>query len=189
MSKLTILVDMDDVLENLCEVWVEQLNTLFQLDVKADEIEEWDMSKAFPTLTKDEIYWPLHTEMLWTKVKPLPGAVKYIKKLINEGHKIIVVTAASAESVQMKLENVLFKYFPFLTMDDVIVATQKWLIRGDVMVDDAPHNLKNFFGEAILFTAPHNRNFDDRMYGMTRVNNWDEAYKTIQKIAQEDENA
>lgn len=176
---------MDDVLENLCETWVSQLNKLFQLDVKMDDITEWDMSKAFPMLTKEEIYWPLGTEMLWKRVKPLPGAVHYLKKLIDDGHEVIVVTAATSKSTPLKLEEVLFKYFPFISMKNVIIATQKWLIRGDVMVDDGPHNLKDFFGESILFTQPHNRSFDNDAYGIRRADNWDEVYKLIQKIAQE----
>lgn len=186
MQKLTILVDMDDVLENLCETWVAHLNVLFQTDVKFEDVKEWDMTKAFPMLTREEIFWPLRTELLWKKVKPLPDAQKYLKRLFDDGHKVLIVTASHPETVAVKLNEVLFKYFPFVKMEDVIVATQKWLIRGDVMVDDGPHNLKNFFGDAILFSQPHNRSFDTDMYGIKRAENWEEVYKMIQEIAQEE---
>jgi len=185
VQSLTILVDMDDVLENLCETWVAQLNGLYQLSVSMDDIREWDMRKAFPTLSPQEIYWPLSTNALWENVKPLPGAVEYLKRLIDDGHRVVVVTASGAEAVPIKLQKVLFKYFLYLIMKDVIVVVQKGLITGDIMIDDVSLNLKDFAGRKVLFNQPHNRSFDDKTYGMHRVNNWTDVYQLVQKIAEE----
>lgn len=186
MQNLTILVDMDDVLENLCETWVAQLNGLYQLSVSMDDIREWDMRKAFPTLSPQEIYWPLKTNALWENVKPLPGAVEYLKRLIDDGHRVVVVTASGAEAVPIKLQKVLFKYFPYLTMKDVVVAEQKGLIIGDVMIDDAPHNLRDFTGKKILFNQPHNRSFNAADSEMQRVDGWGEIYEIIKQGGEKD---
>lgn len=184
MRKLTILIDMDDTLENLCEVWVNQLSSLFEVDVTIDDIHQWDMTKAFPMLNKQEIYWPLDTQSLWDNVKPLPGAVEAVKKLKADGHRVVIVTAASPDSASLKLKRCLLRYFP-VKMEDVIIASQKGLIRGDVLIDDGPHNLREFGGKRVLYTAHHNRSCDTQKYNMTRVNNWDEAYEYIQKLANE----
>lgn len=50
MKKLTILVDMDDTIENLCETWVAFLNETHGTTVHTDDIHDWDMTKAFPTI-------------------------------------------------------------------------------------------------------------------------------------------
>lgn len=113
MKTLTILVDMDDTLENLCEKWVDYLNDKHGTDVKYSDITDWDMSKAFPTIDKELMYEPLFDKALWERVTPLPGAVERVQQLINDGHKVVVVTASHQDTVSLKLNAVLFKYFPF----------------------------------------------------------------------------
>lgn len=179
MKKLTILVDMDDTIENLCEVWVNYLNELYHTDVSLNDVKEWDMTKAFPTLSHSEIYAPLSDECLWKRVTPLPGAIENIKRLIDDGHKVVICTTAHPDTVGIKLNNVLFKYFPYLTYDDVIITSKKQLIRGDVLVDDAPHNLEGGDYFKILFTAPHNQSYNARENGMFRAYDWKDVYHTI----------
>lgn len=182
MRKLTVLIDMDDTMENLCEVWVNQLSALFNLNVTIDDIHEWDLTKVFPTLNTQEIFWPLRTKALWSQVKPLPGAVKTIEMLKRDGHRVVVVSAAGAEQTPVKLNNCLFKYFPF-SMDDVIICSQKDLIYGDVLIDDGPHNLQRFRGLRVLFPAAHNRGFNAKTIGATRVKDWDSVYAYITRVA------
>lgn len=179
MRRLTILIDMDDTLENLCETWVMFLNERYKTTIQKDEITDWDISRFFPNLSREDIFSPLLEEELWKRVKPLPGAVETVQKLIDEGNKIVVVTASHQDTVSMKLNNVLFKYFPFLSNNDVIVAAQKNLIKGDVLIDDAPHNFAGRNGFGILISAPHNVGFDEKKFGLVRANNWNEVYDAI----------
>ena len=186
MKKLTILVDMDDTIENLCEVWVEFLNETHGTAVHKDDINDWDMTKAFPTVDKKQVYDPLFNEEMWKRVTPLPGAVEYLKRLIDDGHKVVIVTASHQNTVAMKLNNVLFRYFPYLTTKDVIITSQKQLVCGDVMIDDAPHNLEGgkYFG--ILVTAPHNRAYDATANGFVRADRWGEIYNIVCEYARKE---
>lgn len=179
MRKCTILVDMDDVLENLCEVWVSALNDRYQTDVRAEQITEWDLGKAFPTLTKEQICAPLCEEAFWKRVTPLPGAVEYVGKLILDGHKVVVVTASHPDTIPLKLKHVLFRYFPFFTYEDVIVTSQKQRILGDILIDDAPHNLEGGNYAKLLMNAPHNRSFNEKGTDIIRVYDWREIYGLI----------
>ena len=179
MRNLTILVDMDDTLENLSEVWIASLNEVHGTSVCSDDVREWNMTKAFPTVEKSQVFAPLFDENMWKKVVPLPGAVEYLKRLIDDGHKVVIVTASHQDTVAMKLNNVLFRYFPYLSTHDVIVTSQKQLICGDVMIDDAPHNLEggNYYG--ILVTASHNRTYDATTNGFVRADTWEEIYNIV----------
>lgn len=179
MRKLTILVDMDDTLENLCETWISFLNKAHGTNVGVDDIKDWDITKAFPTIEKELVFAPLLNENMWRKVEPLPGAIEYLKMLIDDGHKVVIVTASHQNTVAMKLNNVLFKYFPYLSTKDVIVASQKQLICGDIMIDDAPHNLEGGNYRGILITAPHNRTYDAESNGFVRADTWKDIYNIV----------
>ena len=186
MKQLTVLVDFDQTLNNLNEAWVAYLNERHGTSVNPDNVNSWDITKAFPTLTTFEIFKPLTEEALWERVVPLPKAYDTICKLKYDGHKIYIVTTSNPISVPLKLNKVLFKYFPFFTYNDVIITSHKQLIIGDVLVDDAPHNLEGDTTYAkILISAPHNRSFDEKSIGAVRADDWDEIYELINNLAKE----
>lgn len=184
MKKLTVLIDMDDTIENLCDVWIHCLNVRYGTSVRPSDIKEWDMTKAFPELSPVQIYKPLFDESVWKRVTPLPDAVETILKIIKDGHKVVIVTASHQDTVGLKMNNVLFKYFPYLSMDDVIVTSQKQLVQGDIMIDDAPHNLEGGRYMKLLFDAPHNRSYSASDNDMVRVYNWNEIYNIVCDISE-----
>lgn len=186
--KLTVLVDMDDTIENLCEEWVDYLNEIHGTTVKHEDIKEWNMTKAFPTIPPKEVFAPLYEKTLWERVKPLPGAVEYLKKIIDDGHKVVIVTSSHPDTVALKLNNVLFKYFPYLSYNDVIITSQKQLIKGDILIDDAPHNLEGGDYFKLLFDAPHNQSYPVEENLMARVHNWEEVYYAINYLIKLEEN-
>ena len=183
MRKLTILVDMDDVLNNLLEVWLNQLNCAYDLMVRYQDIRKWDMRLYFPTLTEKQIYKPLESSYFWLRVGPKPGARKALVDLIEQGHVVKVVTASRPRSVYPKLNNCLFYHYPFLTYKDVIVASDKTMIRGDVLVDDRQDNLIGGEYQGILFAAPHNEDFEAEKHGLIRANEWKDVVTIINKLA------
>ena len=105
--------------------------------------------------------------------------------MIEDGHDVLIVTASTYVTIRAKAEKVLFKYFPFLTWDDVIVTSRKQLINGDVLIDDGVHNHYGGSYRKILMDAIHNRGIDASVLGSVRVMNWDEAYIEVCKIANE----
>lgn len=181
MRKLTVLVDMDDTIESLSDAWIAYLNDRYGTNVRKEDVTEWDFSKAFPTIEKSKVYEALIDEQLWDAVKPLPGAVKYLKKLIDDGNDVYIVTASNLDSVSAKMNKVLFKYFPFIKPQNVIITAKKQLVLGDILIDDAPHNMGGQY-KGFLFTANHNKSItDDELLKLNsvRVNNWKEVYDLI----------
>lgn len=174
---------MDDTIENLCEAWVNYLNQKHGTTVKCEDICNWDMWRAFPTLSRAEVYAPLYERGMWESVRPIKDADYYLRRLIEDGHQIVIVTASAPETVNLKLSNVLFRYFPYFTYEDVIITSQKSLVNGDILIDDGPHNFINWSHDGILMSAPHNRGFDAEGFGLTRADNWREVYDAVCKIA------
>lgn len=187
---MRILVDMDDVLEQLVAGWVAYINHKFGTDTKAEDVKDWDISLAFPTLTKEQVYCPEFDDDFWDWVKPMPGADEALRKLIADGHEIIVVTASYYQTLKAKMDRVLFRYFPYLNFEkNVIITFNKQLIDGDVLIDDGPHNLTGGRYRKILFDTNHNRKFDEASVGAVRAHNWNEVYDIICRFNKEKKNS
>lgn len=185
MKKLTILVDMDDVLINLLSAWVGALNEKYCTSVNYEDVSDWDLGRYFPMLLEEEIEAVLSVPSFWNHVNPKAGAVAYIEKLKSEGHSIFVVTSSHYTTIYPKMKSVLFRYFPSLTWDDVIVTSHKQMISGDVLIDDGAHNLIGGNYVKILMDMPHNHSFDTEKYGMVRAKDWKEVYDEVCKLSED----
>lgn len=181
-TKPILLFDADDVLENLLECWVAVLNSRYGTSVTASEITTWDVSIAFPDLTWNQVYEPLIGDEIWNALSPKPGSQRILKQLQYEGFEIYIVTATDYRNCKVKFDK-LKEMFPFLDVRNFIVAHNKQMVYGDILVDDNPKNLIGGHYYGILYDAPHNRNFDCEQAGITRVHNFDEVYAAIKTHA------
>jgi len=185
MEKLTILIDMDDTIEDLVPAWAECLNKRYGTNVSPEDITDWNIRMFFPDVPVNELFGLLEEEEFWKTVKPKPNASTYVKRLIDDGHTVFIVTSSHYKTITQKMENVLFRHFPYLTWDNVIITSSKQMVRGHVLIDDGIHNHTGRRRARILMDAPHNRKFDAEKYGMVRVKNWAEAYDCICKLSKE----
>lgn len=178
MSK-TILIDMDDVIENLLESWCDCLNREYGTFVKTKDITDWNVCKFFSPLTKEQVFEPLRHDEFWKSVKPRADAMEYVERLFLDDYDIYVCTATDYRNLRAKYEYVIERYFPYIEWSHMIVAYRKQMIKADYLVDDGVHNLIGGSYTKLLMTSPHNKNFDAESNGMIRVNDWSEAYKII----------
>lgn len=178
MNHLKILFDADDVVENLSDCWIEQLNGRYGTNVSPCDVKDWDMTQAFPTLTKEQIYGVLQGDGIWLNLQPIPGAQKYLQQLHNEGHELYMVTATDYRICGVKIGRIL-ELFQFLDAEHIVIAHRKQMVLGDVLIDDGPHNLVGGRYFRILFDQPHNRGFDEKKYGISRAVGWAEVYRLI----------
>ena len=179
---MVILVDMDDVVEQLIKAWVRGVNEAYGYNVSPEAVTRWRVSDAFPGLTWEQVYEIPMRPGFWDTVEPMPGAAEALKRLIDAGHEVYIVTATPFESAPEKICGYLFRHFPFLTPDKVILASRKQMIRGDVLIDDGVHNLEGGDYVKLLMTAPHNRAYDAAANGMLRVNDWAEIERAIAEL-------
>ena len=182
MRRLTILVDLDDVMWDFLTPWVVQLNRMSGRSISVFDLTEWRVNKFYPGLSEKKMLHPLSRNFFWDHIKPMPGAQETIKRLIDDGHRIVVVTASHPDTVKYKARK-LFKLFPYISCDDLIIAKDKSLIFGDVMIDDGPHNLERTSCMPVLFSRPHNLQYPAYQAGWKRVSSWKEVYRLIQDVA------
>lgn len=180
---MTILVDMDDTIEYLLKAWVQGVNEAYGYSASYDDVRSWDVSRAFPGLTRAQVYEIPMRPGFWAAVEPIPGAAEALRRFMDVGHEVLIVTATPFDSVPEKIGGWLFEHFPFLTWDQVIITGRKQLIRGDVLIDDGVHNLEGGDYVRILMTAPHNRDYDAEKNGMIRVHSWAEIETVVETLA------
>ena len=183
MKKLHILVDCDVVLNNLLEGWVAYLNERHNLSANAEDINIWDLRCIYPMLSEEEINYPISDNSFWKSLKSNLYSAEYLKKMINDGHEVSIVTAHTAYTTVPAKMDWLFKNYPFLSWDDVVITSKKQKIIGDVLIDDGIHNLIGGDYLKILYDCSYNRNYDAEEYGMKRVHTLKEAYDVITALS------
>ncbi len=179
---MRILVDMDDTIEFLLQELVKRTNRKYHQNVSAEDVKDWAIAPAFEGLTKQQILETADEPGFWRSVKPVPGAAEALKHFMDEGHEVYIVTASEMKDLKDKMQDLLFRCFPFLSWSQVIVTCHKQLIRGDVLIDDGIHNMEGGEYRKILFTAPYNRDYNAEANDMIRVDTWDEAVKVIDSM-------
>lgn len=178
-SQVTLLVDLDDTMTDLLSAWLNWLNNQYSTNVRKEDITDYDITKFFPSVSHDKIYAPLYNGRFWASVRPKKDAPLTLLKLKNMGFRIYVCTSSSHKTIPHKVELVLKRYFGFIPCSNIITTTNKQLIKGDILIDDAVHNLVGGSYQKILMTAPHNQEYDASKNDMIRVNNWTEAFNAV----------
>lgn len=182
-SDITVLIDIDDTIEDLLSAWCKWIDNRYDLNIKPDEITDWDITKFFPTLTKEQVFEPLRTDGFWKTVEPKDEAVKYVKKLIDDGFNVYLCTTTDYRNIKPKFEYIVQKHFPFIQWNKVIVASCKQMIKADFLIDDGVHNQEGGDYIKILVSTPYNQGYDAKSNGMIRSNNWKSIYNIVFELA------
>ena len=178
---MIIGIDFDDTINNLLQFWVKYLNDKYCLNVKYEDIIDWNMQLAYPTLTETEIREPLFTPSFWDTVTIKDDTYNIIKHWIQDcGHEVYIVTSTHFNAAPEKFKRCLFKYFDFLTYKNIIITYNKQLLNLDVMIDDYENNLEGGNFVRILFSTPYNKN--KKTCAHFRVNSWNEIDLIIKEL-------
>lgn len=188
MGNLILLLDLDDVLNNQNQLWIEALNERHKTNLKYEDITAWDMSQFYPNLTNDELYHPvIGNDLVW-RMSPVRDSVRITKEWRCRGHTIMIVTSTSTTNIDAKAEW-LKKHYDWFTYHNLILTHKKQLVYGDILVDDGAHNLlpdketgiKPVYAK-LCFDKPWNRSFDCEVNGITRVHSFSEIDKIVKQM-------
>ena len=84
-------------------------------------------------------------------------------------HNVYIATAATQFPNSLKEKSDwLDEHMPFITWQHRIMCGHKFILNGDLLIDDRSYNLERFAGDTLLFDSPHNQHETD----YTRVYNW-----------------
>ncbi len=168
-QKPILLIDQDDVMAEYIARLVEEFNDKYKTSFKKTDCTRWDLISIFG----EEIKTVMHQPELFKSLEPVPGAIETFKRLYTSGwFEMYIVTASHPAVVEAKVEW-LEEHMPFFPTNQMIVCSQKQMIKGDYLLDDGMHNIEAFQkagGTSIVFDRPHNNQESTSDY--VRVSNW-----------------
>ncbi len=181
---MLIAVDVDGVLCDLHTPWLELYNDDWGDDLKVESILSWNIEEWVKPECGVEIfkYLDKYGDYLYADRTPMiPGALAGIKCLRRCGHKVIYVSSCTGEGmydakIKWMEKKGFLKKGKDHTYPDFIAASDKSLIRADVLIDDRPLTVKSFPFLGILFHQPWNSL--NRV--IPRLMHWDHLFITPQ---------
>lgn len=192
-KRQVVLLDIDDTLNNFIDSFVDIYNDKYNSNLKSEDIKGWNIQDYVDT--KDNVYNLFKTPGLFTKPKPKVYAVDFVKSLMKDFDVYLVTDSPSGtnhfESYNNPFSNPaddkrhwVKEHFPFFPKERIIFCSEKWMIDGDILLDDKVDTFKKFeeMGrDVLLFEANHNKSYKTNK----RVTNLFEAEKEIRRILSE----
>lgn len=164
----TLLIDMDSVICDLMSEWHKRYNRDFNDNLTIERLQCWNSEKYVKPECGMKIYNYLKEPNLFLNLNPLPNAIEVLERLQTK-YDILIVTSSVSTAFAEK-EMWIEKHLPFIKKQNLIFAHRKNMIVGDLLFDDAPHNLREFSATGRLAVAmdyPYNRDVN-----VPRVRNW-----------------
>lgn len=179
MKTFKIILDVDDTIADTTGYLLKIANKDYGLNLKKEDVYDWDLDIVFPDVNLREYF---DRDGFFLNLTPYEDAIYYTKKLIEEGHEIVIATASPINGFKDKAV-FLKKHFPHIPERNLILAWRKECIYGDIMLDDGLHNITTSICDIpVIFNQPWNQNTDSNY---KRVSSWQEFYEFVQNIAEE----
>lgn len=155
---MIIGMDVDDVVADLISEWLHRYRHRTGDYLYPSHIRDWEISGYATKMSPAEFYGILHEPDLYGSVSPMPDAIDTVRRLREDGHRIVYITACVGNTAGYKkqwlIRHGLLHEFQH---QDFIAAHDKSLVSGvEVLVDDRIENVEAFPGKAILIRRPHN---------------------------------
>lgn len=183
MAKKRIAIDMDGVMADLNQHYIDWYYERTGERVMKEQLMGLPETTGFPQ--EGIVHHFLHTPGFFRTAPVMPGSQEVILKLM-EDYEVFIVSAA-VEFPQSLTEKIdwLKEHFPYISWKNIVFCGLKTIVQADYMIDDYDKNLRYFEGERLLFTAPHNINYQD----YNRYDTWEDVAKffAMQEASVEEE--
>lgn len=174
---MTILVDIDSTITNFGEVllFVNNINNKTKYSYTDITTYNW-FDETF-----DNPWEPTNYHHFWDGVQVHPQAVSTLEQWVKQGHKVYLVTASHFNNtLGYKIYKTLEPFNPeFINERNIIIARDKSIVQGTIMIDDYEENLNNFNGIKVCYAQPWN---EKRSNYLLRTSDWNKIKGMIETI-------
>lgn len=179
---MKIGIDLDSTLNDLDTEWAQWITKTLDPSFRLEHWTDWDFYNFTPAGEKVFEYLDLPGTFRGLPTKE--GAIEAVTELAAQGHELFVITACfpspqTGNIISDKLDW-LQEHFPMIDKKHIFFTNRKDLVDVDVLIDDAPHNIRDFPRIGIVFDAPWNQHLEDEYI---RVKAWDEVLERIDDLA------
>lgn len=190
--KKTILVDIDNTINDLNHVWISYINVYCGTNYKYSDITYWDFFNDLQRQGIDAFKF-LDMKGFWENVLVYPNAILALETWVKKGHKVRLVTDSDILSPRLKdkMHHTL-KHFDsqLINKKSVIITGDKGLVEGDIVLDDKSitclERLRKGAKGVYLIKQPWNEELQDKFSSITIDSKdldkrWDSIYNFITK--------
>jgi 5'(3')-deoxyribonucleotidase len=180
---MIIGIDCDGVLypftENFIKFASNKLKRELPIPTKWEMWQEWN-------ITIDEwkdIYFDFLELKGLNLSEPYKDCQEVLKRLREKGHSIFIITHRLLPFLNSRYRKMVvnatieFLEDNDIPYDDLLIMEKKFLVKTDILLDDALHNLNKCESIPICFNQPWNQNYEG-----TRVNGWLEFEKLVNEL-------
>jgi len=186
---MRILLDQDQVLSQWTERVIEWFNADYGTSIKLEDVKDWGLAKTLGPAGRDFIRSCMRWPEFYTRLDPVPGAIEGTEWLLARGYEVRIVTAvpASAGIAYHGKQQWIRDHMPFFNLDWFVAHQLKNEIKGDLILDDGPHNIEACMKEGdrkvVVFDCPWNQHTQ----GHYRVKDWKHFRELIVHLEREQE--
>ncbi len=167
---MIIFVDMDEVMADAYGAHLELYNAEFNANLTLEDCHGKEVWQCVPEVHQDTVRQHNWRVGYFRNLRVIPDSQEVLFEL-NKKHEVYIASAAMEFPNSLKEKSDwLDEFFPFIPWKKRILCGDKFILKGDVLIDDRSKNLKHFEGRSIMFSSPHNANTTD----FERAANWKE---------------
>lgn len=156
---MKILVDLDAVCCDTNGAVLEWYNKRYDDNVGFEDQKDFMLYRACPKVDPEVIKERFNSEEFFFNLPVMPNCVEVLQRLQREGHEIIVLTAVPKQSKTGLYDKRrwVWRHLSFLPRNNLVATHRKEVVKGDILFDDGPLNLRVFEGLTCAFDYPYNR--------------------------------
>lgn len=182
MKSLRVIFDVDGLCGNFIGATLDIIKDVTGQCFHHDDVNMWDITQLISCPVKrDSCIDAMNSPGFCTSIEPYDGSIEAFKR-IKRDHNAIFVTAPFIQNKTWMPERVEWLCSKFgVSPDDVNFVKNKYIISGDVIVEDNPHTASRWLdsnpgGLALLWNRKYNI---DTPGNFIRVSSWSEVVSLI----------
>ena len=167
---MNVLVDLDSTCNDLWEYVFGQVKSATGITLDDSMLKYWDITRNFDEQAAKAVVSVISTPGFFYQLPIRPHCYEVLRE-INDHHTVLIVTALPASKLfRMK------GYFEdkmswvrdnldFINIKKQLIFTSaKSQVRGEALIDDSAHHLRQFSGDRYAFLYPYNEGIKDVVY-------------------------
>lgn len=169
-DKIRIAIDMDEVLADTIDKFIEVYRRDHQTEILLDRMHGQEFHEQLPAELNGSWRAYINEQGFFRDLKVMPGAQEVVGALCEKYDVYIVSAAMEFPKSLIDKHDWLAEHFPFINWRNIIFCGNK-IVDVQIMIDDRIRNFAGFKGRSLLFSSPHNLLITE----YERVNNWTEV--------------
>ncbi len=161
VSEKTIALDLDSVLADVMQVWLEEYNHIFHTNIKKHDISQWHLHNILP-IGEQDIH-DLFTHVWKNRWQDIPPTSRDIANVIhtlqNQGFRISIITKRERNTMAFVAHWLDFHDISFNDIIFIFDDASKTHYPFFLLVDDSPVNATEILHpkRIVIFDQPWNK--------------------------------